>query len=189
MALEVCRYLGVILAAGFMQTRMERHGVKPYLIAAALAHAVIAVYWWFALNSNWTNMVGLGLAYFLVGVATAALIAGNLNYLAKITAPEDRTLMVSVHAAAIACIGGLSPVAWGFFLKGAGGAAMSVVGFQWFYVSVLLGSLFLAWRIARLPEQISGGGPVLNLGGVILRPFRAVPYLGNLISPGDKEGK
>ena len=186
MALEVCRYLGVILAAGIMQTRMERHGAKPYLVAAALAHAVIAVYWWLALRNGWTNIVGLGAAYFLVGAATAALIAGNLNFLAKITAPEDRTLMVSVHAAAIACIGGLSPVLWGFFLKGGGGAAMSLAGFQWFYVSVFAGSILLTWRIARLPEKTGGGGPALNLGSVILRPFRAVPYLGNLIGPGRK---
>ena len=156
MALEVCRYLGVILAAGLMQTRIERHGAKHYLVGAALAHAVIAVYWWCALAGAWTNLAGLGLAYFLVGAATAAVIAGNLNYLAKITPAADRTLMVSVHAAAIACLGGLSPVAWGFVLKGNGGAAMSVTGFQWFFLSVLIGSVLLVWRIARLPEPKNG---------------------------------
>ena len=180
MALEVCRYLGVILAAGLMQTRIEKQGARPFLVAAALAHAVIAVYWWFALRGNWTGLAGLGTAYFLVGAGTAAVIAANLNYLAKITPVENRTLMVSVHAAAIACIGGFSPMVWGFFLKSGAGAAMSVTGFQWFFVSLFVGSLLLAWRIAQLPEQTSGGGSVLDLGSVILRPFRAMPYLGNL---------
>jgi MFS family permease len=182
MALEVCRYLGVILTAGFMQTRIERHGAKPYLVAAALAHAVIAVYWWFALQGAWTNLVGLGIAYFLVGAGTAAVIAANLNYLAKITPAEDRTLMVSVHGAVIACLGGSSAAILGFLLKrGDGSTSMSVAGFQWFFVSVFAGAMYLAWRIARLPEEIKGKASELSVGSVILRPFLSMPYVGALL--------
>lgn len=182
MAFEVCRYLGVILAAGVMQTRIERHGAKPFLVGAAFAHAVIAGYWWFALRGEWTNLFGLGAAYFMVGASTAALIAANLNYLAKITPAEDRTLMVSVHGAVIACFGGLAAAILGFLLKrGSDSAAMSLAGFQWFYISVFASALFLAWRIVRLPEQTTGNFDVLAVGSAILRPFRAMPYLGALI--------
>ena len=156
----------------------------------AFAHAVIAAYWWFALRGAWTNLFGLGAAYFLVGASTAALIAANLNYLAKITPAEDRTLMVSVHGAVIACFGGVSAAILGFLLKrGNDSVAMSLAGFQWFYVSVFAGAVFLLWRIARLPEQTTGKFDVLTVGSAILRPFRAMPYVRGLIGSKGKDAR
>jgi hypothetical protein len=45
MVLEICRYGGAIVAAGLMQTRLDRHGARPYMVASALAHVAVATYW------------------------------------------------------------------------------------------------------------------------------------------------
>lgn len=156
MMLEIFRYLGVIFAAGVMQARVERVGSKPFLVGSALAHAGVAIYWWFALRGAWVETVGLALAYFTVGAATAGLLAGNLNFLAKVTQPEDRTLMVSVHAAIVSLFGGGSTALWGVLLKvgDAEEPAISILGFQWFFLIVFVAAMVLAWRIGRLPEKI-----------------------------------
>jgi hypothetical protein len=91
----------------------------------------------------------------LIGSSTASCLAGNLNYLAKITPSADRTLMVTLHAGAIALGGGFSALLWGYILKrtGADGApTINISAFEALMAAVFAMGLFLAWRISRLPE-------------------------------------
>jgi hypothetical protein len=55
--------------------------------------------------------------------------------------------------------------------------------FQWFFVSVVVVSLGISPLLARLPEE--KGQPVdpILIGNAILRPFRAMTYLVNLVEP------
>lgn len=155
MMLEICRYGGAIIMAGIMQTRLDRHGARRYLVAAALAHGAVAMYWGWALVRGEVQVVALCVVYLLLGGAMAACVAGNLNFLAKITAPADRTLMVTLHAGAIALGGGLSALVWGYILKrvGADGApTINVTAFGALMAVVFAAAVFLAWRMARLPE-------------------------------------
>lgn len=155
MILEICRYCGAILAAGFMQTRLDRHGARPYMVAAALGHVVIASYWGWALWQGSVNFAALTVVYLLIGGATASTLAGNLNYLAKITPPEGRTLMVTFHAMAIALSGGFSALAWGYILKRIGPDGLptiNVTAFGVLMTAIFAMGLFLAWRIGRLPK-------------------------------------
>jgi hypothetical protein len=88
-----------------------------------------------------------------------------------------------VHGAVTACIGGLSPVIWGIFLKSGDGAARGINPdvFQWFFVSVVAGTIVISMFLGRLPEE--KGQPVdpILIGNAILRPFRAMTYLVNLV--------
>jgi hypothetical protein len=99
----------------------------------------------------------LCVVYLLLGGATAACLAGNLNYLAKITPSADRTLMVTLHAGAIALGGGLSALLWGYILKrgGVAGVAPTInaTAFGVLMAAVFTMGLFLAWRISRMPES------------------------------------
>ena len=92
---------------------------------------------------------------------------------------------MAVHGAVTACIGGLSPVVWGIFLKSGEGAArgLNVDVFQWFFVTVIVGAIGISYRLSRLPEE--KGHPVepILIGNAILRPFRAMTYLVNLVEP------
>jgi hypothetical protein len=107
----------------------------------------------------------------------------NLNYLPKTVAAEERTLTVAIHGAVTACIGGMAPILWGWFLKGSGGGgpAINVDVFQWFFLSVLVSVVCLSWLVARLPEDKSIAVEPLVIGNAVLRPFRAATYLINLI--------
>jgi hypothetical protein len=90
---------------------------------------------------------------------------------------------VSVHGAVTACIGGLSPVIWGIFLRSDDGAARGIDPdvIQWFFVSVVAGAILNSTFLGRLPEE--KGQPVdpILIGNAILRPFRAMTYLVNLV--------
>jgi MFS family permease len=100
-------------------------------------------------------MIALFVVYGLVGGAQAACIAGNLNYVAKITPTAERTLMVTFQAAAIALGGGLSALLWGYILKhgGAKGGAPTInaTAFGVLMAAVFVTGIFLVWRMARMP--------------------------------------
>jgi hypothetical protein len=104
-----------------------------------------------------------------------------LGYLPKITSTEERTLMVSIHGATTAFLGGVSPVVWGLFLKRGDTIAIDPLAFQLFFVTVFIGAVFLVWRVARLNETSERVTEPLLIGGGILRSLRAVTFLINLI--------
>ena len=62
------------------------------------------------------------------------------------------------------------------------GTAINVAVFQAFFVVLLLSSVVLYWRVRQLPEKTGASGPLLQ-GGWMLRPFRGVANLINLVEP------
>jgi MFS family permease len=189
MGFEVCRFLGVIVVAAFMKSRVDRFGAKPFLVASAALHVAVAIYWWCYLRFDWHMLWPFYGLYFFVGFAASAWTSANLGYLPKITPEAERTLMVSVQTAVTACIGGFSPVVWGMFLKNGEGSAIDVPIFQLFFISVLVGGVFLTWRVSKLPEKTDVPVQPLFIGSAsaILRPLRAASYLINLVEPPRKK--
>lgn len=183
MLFEVLRYSGVMTAAWLIRKRIDRSGAKPFFLLALGLHIVVATYWWMFLENGLGGRAGVSIAYFLLGLAAATWGLANLSYLPKTMALEERTLTVAIHGAVTACLGGLSPVLWGLFLKTGDGAAraMDVQVFQWFFVSVAAGSLLLLGLMTRLREDMGVPVQPLQIGSAVLRPFRAVTYLANLV--------
>lgn len=185
MLFEVLRYSGVMVAAWLIRRRIDRMGARPFFLLALGLYAAVAVFWWFYLESGAGGVAGVFLAYFLLGVGVVSWTVANLNYLPQIVSLEDRTLATSIQGAVTSCLGGLSPVLWGVFLKTGEGAkrGLDVEVFQWFFVSVIIVALGLTPLLARLPA--AGGQPAdpILIGNAILRPFRAVTYLVNLVDP------
>jgi hypothetical protein len=191
MLFEVLRYAGVMVAAWVLRRRIDGAGARPYFLLGLALHAVVGVYWWFYLENGFGGIIGIYVAYFLLGLGVATWSIANLNYLPKIVSAEERTLVVSVHGAVTACIGGLSPVVWGLFLKSDVGAGPGIdtAVFQWFFVSVVVGALGLIPLMARLPEEKGKSVDPILIGHAILRPFRAMTYLVNLVEPGTPQAK
>ena len=183
MLFEVLRYVGVMAAAWVIRRRIDTTGARPFFLLALGTYAALGVYWWFFLENGFGGIAGIMVAYFLLGLGAATWNIANLNYLPQIISSEERTLAVSVHGAVTACIGGLSPVIWGIFLKSGDGAARGINPdvFQWFFVSVVVGTILISMFLGRLPEE--KGQPVdpILIGNAILRPFRAMTYLVNLV--------
>ena len=185
MLFEVLRYLGVMVAAWVIRRRIDVTGAKPFFVLALGIYAAIGAFWWFYLKNGFGGIPGILVVYFLVGLGAATWTIANLNYLPQIVTAEERTLAVSVHGAVTACIGGLSPVIWGLFLKSGEGVTRGIntAVFQWFFVSVGVGAIVISIFLGRLPEE--KGEPVdpILIGNAILRPFRAMTYLANLVEP------
>ena len=123
-------------------------------------------------------------AYFMLRAGAACWAVGTLNYLAKVTPGASRALMLAVHGAVTACCGGLAPILWGGLLRGntaGGGAALNVGMFQVFFLVVLASAVVLSSRLAKMPEDKAAPADPLVIGNAVLRPFRALTYLVNLI--------
>jgi MFS family permease len=174
-------YIGVILANGFMRSRLDRAGAKPFLRLCFAIYAAVAAGWWLLLH--WPGAFGwaLPVLYLLLGAGAGCFAAANLNYLAKVVPENDRALPVALHSAVIIFSGGFSPVLWGLVLKGDTAApSVNVAVFQVFFAVSLLGFAgLLAWS-DRLEEKAGHVEPLLE-GGWLMLPFRAVTYLVNLV--------
>jgi MFS family permease len=184
MLFEVFRYTGVMTAAWLIRWQIDVRGAKPFFILAFGAYAVVGAYWWFYLENGLGGTPGIFAVYFLLGLAAATWTVANLNFLPRTMPPEERTLAVSIHGASAAFIGGMSPMLWGLFLKADNAArAIDTVVFQWFFVSVIVGAVVLLLCFTRLTEDTKTPVAPILIGDAVLRPFRAVSDLVNLIDP------
>ena len=188
--LTMLTYFGLIAANWFMRSRMDQHGAKPFFRLSYALHALIAAGWLLFLQTGGRWMLMLPVLYTLQGAASGCWTSANLNYLAKILPEHDRALPVSIHGAVITFLGGCSPVLWGLFMKTPdGGSPVNVPVFEAFFVTLGPTSAALFWIVRRLPEKTGAVNPLLQ-GGWLLRPFRGVGNLINLIEwPSDKPGR
>jgi MFS family permease len=187
--LSMLIYFGLIAANLVMRPRMDRIGAKPFFKLSYLTHAIIAVGWIAFLHTGGTALWLLPPLYLLQGFGSGCWNSANLSYLAKILPEHDRALPVSIHGAVITFIGGVTPVAWGLFLKMPGNLpAMDVVAFEIFFASLFVICIGLLVVLKRLPESAGPAGPVLQ-GSWVWRPFRAVATLVNLIETDDSDRK
>jgi MFS family permease len=183
MGFEVMRYAGVMVAAWLIRRRIDTTGARPYFLLTMVLYVFVAVFWWVFLRGQAQTLIGVYIAYFVLGLAAACWTIANLNYLPKVTSVEDRTLAVSIQGAVTACIGGLAPIIWGVFLKTPGerGPSIDADVFQVFFVFVLVSVVILSSLLAKLPEDTSAPAEPLVIGNAVFRPFRAATYLINLI--------
>ena len=183
MLLTMLTYFGLIAANWFMRSHMDHHGAKPFFRLSYAFFALIAAGWLLFLLNGGRWLLMLPPMYLLQGAASGCWTSSNLNYLAKILPERDRALPVSIHGAVITFLGGCSPVLWGLFMKAPGdGSAVNVPVFEAFFAVLLLSSAVLFWLVRRLPEKTGTVDPLLE-GGWLLRPFRGVGNLINLLEP------
>ena len=136
------------------------------------------------LKTHFGGAAGIFIAYFVLGLAAVTWAIANLNYLPKVVSTEERTLAVAVHGAVTATLGGFSPVLWGLLLRGGDSeTGLNVVAFEWFFFCVMAGAVLLSWRMARIHEEKGEPADPIMIGNAILRPFRAMTYLANLVEP------
>lgn len=181
MAFTMLQYCGTIAGNWYMRSRIDRVGAKPFFRLSFVLFGIIAAGWLHCLRLPGATLWVMPGLYFLLGAASGMFSAANVSYLAKILPERDRALPVSLHGALTAFLGGLSPAAWGLFLKeSGGGVAISPVAFEIYFVATLLGVLALVVLVSRIEERAGHVDPLLQ-GGWLLRPFRAVTNLINLV--------
>lgn len=182
MVFEVFRYTGVIVAAWTIRRKIDQAGARPFLLLALGLYALVAVFWWVFLHGGHGGLAAIAVAYFTVGLGATCWTVANLNYLPKVCADQERALMVSIHGAVTTCLGGCSPVVWGWLMKtsGAAGPGIDAAVFGWFFVYVLVSATVLSALVARLPEDTETVVEPLVIGNAVLRPVRAAAYLVNL---------
>lgn len=191
MLLTMLTYVGLIAANAFMRSRLDHHGAKPFFRIAYIFYGAIALGWLAYLHTQGRWAWLLPLIYLVQGVASGCWTSSNLNYLAKIVPEKDRALPVSIHGAVITFIGGCSPVLWGLFMKGHDDATkVNLPVFELYFAVLLVTSIAMFWFVHRLPEKTGVSEPLLQ-GGWMLRPFRGVASLINLVEkpPAPKSGE
>jgi MFS family permease len=186
MLLTMLTYFGLISANAFMRSRLDAHGAKPFFRISYALFGLIAAGWLLFLLNDGRWLLMLPVIYTLHGAASGCWTSANLNYLAKIVPDKDRALPVSIHGAVITFIGGCSPVLWGLFMKGRDNATqVNVVAFEIFFAILLITAGGMFWFVRRLPEKTGAADPLLQ-GGWMLRPFRGVANLINLVERSDE---
>ncbi|MDP1579045.1 MAG: MFS transporter [Candidatus Didemnitutus sp.] len=189
MLFTMLQYLGVIAGNWFMRSRTDRVGAKPFLRLSFSTYAVIGAGWWCYLHAGGWMGAALPVLYFLVGVGAGCFTTSNLNFLAKNLPEGDRALAVAVHSAITAFLGGFSPALWGFYLRGSDGKSLDLAAFEIFFICTVVGAVALLLLSRRLTEKTGHVKPLLE-GSWLLRPFRAMTYLINLVEePAPQDAK
>ena len=179
--LTMLTYVGLIVANIAMRKHMDQIGAKPFFKGAFLCYALISVAWIVYLFTGGRAFWTLPLLFCLQGVGSGFWNSANLSYLVKILPEHDRALPVSIHGAVMTFIGGCTPVLWGLFLKVPGEVpTVDVPVFEGYYASLLVMCAALLFFVRKLPETAGPVGPIFQ-GSWVLRPFRAVATLVNLI--------
>ncbi|HEX7631214.1 MAG TPA: MFS transporter [Lacunisphaera sp.] len=179
--LTMLTYAGLIAANIAMRKHMDNIGAKPFFKAAFLSYALISAAWILFLFTGGKAYWTLPFLFFLQGAGSGFWNSANLSYLVKLVPENDRALPVSIHGAAMTFMGGCTPVLWGLFLKVPGNVpSFNVPVFAGYYVSLLVMCVALLFFVRRLPETAGPVGPIFQ-GSWVLRPFRAVATLVNLI--------
>lgn len=179
--LTMLTYAGLIAANIAMRKHMDNIGAKPFFKAAFLSYALISAAWILFLFTGGKAYWTLPFLFFLQGAGSGFWNSANLSYLVKLVPENDRALPVSIHGAAMTFMGGCTPVLWGLFLKVPGDVpSFNVPVFAGYYVSLLVMCVALLFFVRRLPETAGPVGPIFQ-GSWVLRPFRAVATLVNLI--------
>ena len=179
--LTMLTYVGLIIANITMRKHMDQIGAKPFFKAAFLCYALISVAWVLFLFTGGKAYWTLPILFFLQGAGSGFWNSANLSYLVKILPEHDRALPISIHGAVMTFIGGCTPVLWGLFLKVPGDTpAVDVPVFEVYYLTLLVMCVALLFFVRRLPETAGPVGPIFQ-GSWVLRPFRAVATLVNLI--------
>jgi hypothetical protein len=184
MQFEVLRYCGVIAGAWLIRRRIDAVGARAFFLVALGLVAFAAALWWLYLRHIVGGAAVMGAIYFAVGLGAVCWNIANLHYLPKVSPVGERALHISIHGAAIACIGGCTPILWGLVLKSTGpdGAPGLDNGlFQWFFASVVACACVLSVQFARLREDTTTPVDPIIIGNAVLNPFRAASYLVNLI--------
>ncbi len=183
------QYLGAIGGSFVIRGLIDRTGPRRFFTAALLLHAAVGLAWWGILHTGATGTALLLTVYLLLGTAASTWMAANLNYLPRLCSGSDRPLRVSVHGAVTAFMGGVSPIVWGFFLRGsADSPSMNVAAFEMFFLFVIAVQLALLFQVPRLLAVPTDAEPI-HLAGALGRPVRSLGFLVNLVGYRPKERK
>lgn len=181
MGCTIVQYAGVIAGNGFMRSRIDRTGAKPFFRAAFVLCGLVAAGWLAGLHWRPALPWLLPALYFLLGAGTGMFTAANVSYLASILPEAERALPVSLHGALTFFLGGLAPMTWGLVLREDGAVpGVNVAAFHLLFVVVLAGVVVLGILANRLRETPGHVDPVLE-GDWIFRPLRVVA---SLVRPG-----
>ena len=182
--LTAIQYGGAILGTTIMRNRIDKIGAKPVFRLSLVLAACISTYWFFLVTGLFPFLKhGLAVAYFLFGLSASQWLSAHLKYMPRVCEEEKQALHISIHAAAIGIIGGIAPIFWGYMVRmpGARPGVQEDV-FAFFFLALLVSQLVLFFYTPKL-TSVHRERPALLLSAALIRPFRYVGQLINLVPP------
>lgn len=182
--LTAIQYAGAILGTTIMRNRIDKIGAKPVFRLSLILAACISTYWFFLVSGLFPFLKhGLMAAYFLFGLSASQWLSAHLKYMPRVCEEEKQALHISIHAAAIGIIGGIAPIFWGYLVR-MPGARPGVQGdvFALFFIALLVSQLVLFFYTPKL-TSVHRERPALLLSANLIRPFRYIGQLINLVPP------
>ncbi len=191
-----CQYVGAIIGTILIRNRIDSTGVKPVLRISLLTGAIVSLFWFLLIthpnlnhNLNLNLHHFLPLAFLLFGLSSSFWVTANLKYLPRVCNEEKQALHVSVQMSVIGIIGGIAPIIWGFVVKLPSGAPGILVDrFAVYFALLAIVQLALYFYVPRLSSK-HRERPAILLSGSILRPFRYIGQLVNVVEEPSRQAK
>lgn len=181
LAYTAIQNMGAIFGAFALRKLMDGVGVKPVFRLALALGCFTSVYWFFLVRGSDLLVQLLPAAYFIFGLQSSQWMIAHLRYLPRVCDENKQALHVSLHSSVIGLVAGLSPMAWGFWVKVQGSApGINTSRFAIFFILLFAIHLVLFTFVPYLTSDHRQRPPIQS-GATLLRPFRSVGNLINLI--------
>lgn len=181
LSLSVIGFISMAITSYILQKIMARLGMRNGFYIWAGIMLIQALYWLAILLGADVLLKLLPLSHVLNGIAAACFMCVHMKYLAQLSDTGNRALILSVFGAIVGLFGGLTPILWGWILKGSGadGGAMNLGAFTCFFVLMALTFALLPISIRRF-QLSEDQQPIVFNPSALLRPDRIFTALGQL---------
>ena len=155
-----------------MRQSMDRVGVKPFFIASLITCILGKCYWLFLVIGFDVLIPGVIFIFFLNGVSLVMWQTAHLKYSPQLCSLRHRSVGVAIQTAVTGIFGGLSPLLWGWLLRGHNGSSGFNTGFfvLYFIIATSVMSILVVFYRYIKEEHIGKEGLVNHLGPI--RKFR-----------------
>jgi MFS family permease len=179
--LTALQFLGMFGMSYIVKEWMDRIGAKPFFILSHLATITFQLFWGLMIGMPGHLEWALPAVYIITGMAMACFQAANNQYMPQICHRRERALSVSLLAAVVGFLGGITSTSWGFVLKDAETGLIGSQRFLAYLITALVIQLFLLYAYLFRLRDRGGGVFQPQPSGMLLRPFRFMIQAINLV--------
>lgn len=175
------QYAGLILGSTLIRTLVDRLSVRIFFVIALGGNICIYLLW-ATFIPGWLPSSLIGLSFLAAGFAQANWYAAQMKYLPQLSSEEERPVSVAVLVSSISFVAGISPIAWGLFLRGTSELpSMNVDNFLIYFIIAIAVNVVLIPFFLRLVELRPDAEPFYNPAWMS-RPFRFIASLPHLVT-------
>lgn len=151
---------GQILGTWMMRKWIDRVLIRRFFQGAQVVMACVLTYWLFIVTGQPEWVVGVGVSYFVVGVALGVSNTAHMTFLPELSPAASRPVSIAVFLGASGALQGTGPMLWGLALRtGDGAPGVDTTNFTIFFGLGIVLTMVVYRLLQSLPDTRTSMAP------------------------------